>query len=116
MTAVSAFSYIAGFTVFAVICWALVLVDGPNIVFPKIVWILFLIVCCMSIGNHLALMVALSYELNLNPEPIEWMEEPIKAAGVMLSTLLSGGGFSYGAYSFLKSLKVFTAKSLDPTV
>lgn len=115
MTTMAAFASLAGITLFALICWAVVLVEGPTIVFPKIVWIAILVVCCMSLGHHLALMVALSYELNFSPEPIAWMDEPVKAAAVMLSTLLAGGGFSLGVYSLLSSMKAFTARSVDPT-
>lgn len=115
MNAFGVFAYLVAFSMFASICWALVLVDGPLVVFPKIVWLGFLIVSCMSVGHYLAFLIALSYGLSFEPSPIPWMDEPFKAAGVMFSTLLAGGGFSFGAYSFLKSVKVFSRRSADST-
>ncbi|MBQ68950.1 hypothetical protein CL689_02690 [Candidatus Saccharibacteria bacterium] len=115
MDVFGAFACLLVLTMFASTCWALVLVDGLNMKSSKIVFMGFLIIGCMLIGHYLGLLIALSNGLSFKPHPILWVDEPIRALSVMFSTLLAGGGFSFGIYSLLASMNVFTARAIDPT-
>lgn len=111
ITAVS----LIGFTLVACFCWALVLIDGPPMIFPKVLWFALLIIICAAIGHHLALLVAISNGISFDVPPILWMDEPFKAIAVLFSTGLAGAGFSFGAYCLLKSVKVFKPSTVDST-
>lgn len=109
-------AYLFAFTMFASICWALLLVKGPSPLFPRIVWVPFLIVACMLVGYYLAALVALSYGLKFEPNTTAWMDDPVRRLSVMFSTLLAGGGFTFGLFRFLGSMKIFAGRSVQPSV
>lgn len=109
-------AYLFAFTMFASICWALVLVKGLNILFPKIVWVTFLVVACMSVGHYLAALIALSRGSTFEPDTISLMDDLARALSVMFSTLLAGGGFTFGFFRFLGSMKIFAGGSVRPSV
>lgn len=102
-------------TMFASVCWSLLLTDGLSLVSSKIVFMVFLIIACMLIGHYLGFLIAVSNGLISEPQQVSWIDEPMRALSVMFSTLLAGAGFSFGIYSLLASMKVFASQTVDPT-